>query len=552
MMGIKKRRLGDLLLDENKITKNQLQVALNNQKTEKKKLGEILVEIGAISEDEIFNILEKQLGIERVYLDSINLEEKIVSIIPENIAKKYNVIAIDADETEIIAATSDPLNIFAIEDIKIITGKEVRLLSSPKSEVERAINKVYSNIVEYSSNSKEEVDLFNSEIMDSPIVKTVNWIIENAINAKASDIHIEPLEGRVKVRFRLDGQLKEIMSLEKKDLNAIVARIKILSSLDIAKKRVPQDGRILTKVNGIDIDLRVSTLPTVNGEKIVIRVLDKSANNISRNNLGLDESDEKKLRRIISKPHGIILSTGPTGSGKSTTLYSILKELNDESRNIITIEDPVEFSIEGINQVNVNYKTGLTFSYGLRSILRQDPDVIMVGEIRDAETSKIAMRAAITGHLVLSTLHTNDAPSTIIRLIDMGIEPYLIATSIVGVISQRLIRIVCPNCSENYEATSYEKKLLNIDVNEKVIIKRKIGCNKCNKTGYKGRVGVFEIMEIDQEIREYITNGESIDNITKLAIEKGMTTIRDACISKVLDKTTTIEELIRIAYLENN
>ncbi|NEU05843.1 GspE/PulE family protein [Clostridium senegalense] len=551
-MGIKKRRLGDLLLDENKITKNQLQVALNNQKTEKKKLGEILVEIGAISEDEIFNILEKQLGIERVYLDSINLEEKIVSIIPENIAKKYNVIAIDADETEIIAATSDPLNIFAIEDIKIITGKEVRLLSSPKSEVERAINKVYSNIVEYSSNSKEEVDLFNSEIMDSPIVKTVNWIIENAINAKASDIHIEPLEGRVKVRFRLDGQLKEIMSLEKKDLNAIVARIKILSSLDIAKKRVPQDGRILTKVNGIDIDLRVSTLPTVNGEKIVIRVLDKSANNISRNNLGLDESDEKKLRRIISKPHGIILSTGPTGSGKSTTLYSILKELNDESRNIITIEDPVEFSIEGINQVNVNYKTGLTFSYGLRSILRQDPDVIMVGEIRDAETSKIAMRAAITGHLVLSTLHTNDAPSTIIRLIDMGIEPYLIATSIVGVISQRLIRIVCPNCSENYEASSYEKKLLNIDVNEKVIIKRKIGCNKCNKTGYKGRVGVFEIMEIDQEIREYITNGESIDNITKLAIEKGMTTIRDACISKVLDKTTTIEELIRIAYLENN
>ncbi|GAA0127005.1 GspE/PulE family protein [Clostridium sp. CTA-19] len=551
-MGIKKRRLGDLLLDENKITKNQLQVALNNQKTEKKKLGEILVEIGAISEDEIFNILEKQLGIERVYLDSINLEEKIVSIIPENIAKKYNVIAIDADETEIIAATSDPLNIFAIEDIKIITGKEVRLLSSPKSEVERAINKVYSNIVEYSSNSKEEVDLFNSEIMDSPIVKTVNWIIENAINAKASDIHIEPLEGRVKVRFRLDGQLKEIMSLEKKDLNAIVARIKILSSLDIAKKRVPQDGRILTKVNGVDIDLRVSTLPTVNGEKIVIRVLDKSANNISRNNLGLDKSDEKKLKRIISKPHGIILSTGPTGSGKSTTLYSILKELNDESRNIITIEDPVEFSIEGINQVNVNYKTGLTFSYGLRSILRQDPDVIMVGEIRDAETSKIAMRAAITGHLVLSTLHTNDAPSTIIRLIDMGIEPYLIATSIVGVISQRLIRIVCPNCSENYEATSYEKKLLNIDVNEKVIIKRKIGCNKCNKTGYKGRVGVFEIMEIDQEIREYITNGESIDNITKLAIKKGMTTIRDACISKVLDKTTTIEELIRIAYLENN
>ncbi len=552
MMGIKKRRLGDLLLDENKITKNQLQVALNNQKTEKKKLGEILVEIGAISEDEIFNILEKQLGIERVYLDSINLEEKIVSIIPENIAKKYNVIAIDADETEIIAATSDPLNIFAIEDIKIITGKEVRLLSSPKSEVERAINKVYSNIVEYSSNSKGDVDLFNSEIMDSPIVKTVNWIIENAINAKASDIHIEPLEGRVKVRFRLDGQLKEIMSLEKKDLNAIVARIKILSSLDIAKKRVPQDGRILTKVNGVDIDLRVSTLPTVNGEKIVIRVLDKSANNISRNNLGLDKSDEEKLKRIISKPHGIILSTGPTGSGKSTTLYSILKELNDESRNIITIEDPVEFSIEGINQVNVNYKTGLTFSYGLRSILRQDPDVIMVGEIRDAETSKIAMRAAITGHLVLSTLHTNDAPSTIIRLIDMGIEPYLIATSIVGVISQRLIRIVCPHCSESYEATSYEKKLLNIDVNEKVIIKRKIGCNKCNKTGYKGRVGVFEIMEIDQEIREYITSEKSIDNITKLAIEKGMTTIRDACRSKVLDKTTTIEELIRIAYLENN
>ncbi|MGL4731427.1 MAG: GspE/PulE family protein [Clostridium sp.] len=547
-----KKRLGDLLLDEDMITNEQLNMALDNQKKEKKKLGEILVEMGVISEDEIFNVLEKQLGIERVYLDSIKFSEEIVANIPENIAKKYNLIAIDMDENKIIAATSDPLNIFAKEDIKIITGKDVELLSSTKSEVERSINKVYSNIIRYSSSNNKKVDLFNSEVMDSPIVKTVNWIIENAVNVKASDIHIEPLENRVKVRFRLDGQLKEIMSLEKKDLNAIVARIKILASLDIAKKRVPQDGRILTKVNGVDIDLRISTLPTVNGEKIVIRVLDKSSNNIGRAKLGLDSGDEEILKRIISKPHGIILATGPTGSGKSTTLYSLLRELNDESRNIITIEDPVEFSVEGINQVNVNYKTGLTFATGLRSILRQDPDVIMIGEIRDMETSEIAMRAAITGHLVLSTLHTNDAASTIVRLIDMGIEPYLIATSVIGVISQRLVRKVCLNCANDYEPNDYEKKLLNLDINEKATIKRKIGCPKCNYTGYKGRVGVFEIMEVDSKIRDSIINKESIDKVNCIAKKNGMNTIKEACIKKVLNKETTIEELIRVAYLENN
>ena len=550
-MAIYKKRLGDLLLEQKKITQSQLNNALEHQKKEKKKIGEILVNMGVISEDEIFNVLEQQLGIERVYLDSIELSEEIVAIIPENIAKKYNLIAIGEKEFEIIAATSDPLNIFAAEDIRIFTGKDVHFVSATKGEVERAINKIYSNIVRYRVTDREEIDLFNNEIMDSPIVKTVNWIVENAINVKASDIHIEPLENRVKVRFRLDGQLKEIMSLDKSDLRAIVARIKIISGLDIAEKRIPQDGRILTKVNGIDVDLRVSTLPTVNGEKIVIRILDKNSNKISTSSLGLTDEDNEKLKRIISRPHGIILSTGPTGSGKSTTLYSILKELNKEDINIITIEDPVEFSIDGINQVNVNQKTGLTFASGLRSILRQDPDVIMIGEIRDTETAEIAMRAAITGHLVLSTLHTNDAPSTVIRLMDMGIEPYLIATSLVGIISQRLVRKICPYCGDEYEASNYEKEMLGINKNERVILRKKVGCPKCNKTGYKDRTGVFEIMEIDSKIREDISKSVSIDDIGKTAKENGMNSVREACIKLVLEKVTTIDELVRVAYLED-
>ena len=376
--------------------------------------------------------------------------------------------------------------------------------------------------------------------------------MKNAIKARASDVHIEPYEEYVRVRYRIDGELHEVLKSPKETLAALVTRIKILGNMNIAEKRVPQDGRILLNLEEGDFDLRVSILPTVYGEKVVIRVLDRQNFLKTKAQLGLSKEDLEKLDRIVKSPYGIILVTGPTGSGKSTTLYTILNELNTENTNIITVEDPVEYLIQGINQVNVNAKAGLTFASGLRSILRQDPDIIMVGEIRDGETAEIAISSAITGHLVLSTIHTNDAASAVVRLGDMGIEKYLVATSVSGIISQRLVRKVCKYCRTAFEAGNYEKDILGVEMDKPLKLYSGKGCTQCNNSGYAGRIGVYEIMEISREHRAAITQGNSIDEIKDLSIKNGMRTLRASCEDLVYRGETTIEELVKIAFLKDN
>ena len=552
-----KKRLGDILIQSGYISEEDLSRALKEQQKSGKRLGEILIEGEFITEDNLLKALEGQLGIERIHLDSIIVDRNAVKTIPEALSKKYNVLPIKFVEGELLVLTNDPLNIFAEEDVRIASGYSIKLALSSKEEIKNAISKCYSEdymqktaeeyrLLEKSENIEDELDM---DLKNAPSVKLVDSIIENAVRSKASDIHIEPFEHRVAVRYRIDGELKKQFDSPKEPLAGLITRIKIMGNMNIAERRVPQDGRILTKVDNESIDMRVSILPTVNGEKVVIRILDKSALNVDKETLGFSKSDLDKIKRIISKPHGIMLVTGPTGSGKSTTLYSLLKDLNREDTNIITVEDPVEFSIDGINQVNVNAKAGLTFASGLRSILRQDPDIVMVGEIRDGETAEIAVRAAITGHLVLSTIHTNDAISSVVRLKDMGIEPYLISSSLVGVVAQRLIRRLCPHCKEKYEASNYEKEILNIDKDESLTLYRKTGCTRCSETGYKGRVGIYEILEVNKEIKELINSDCSVEAIREIALRNDMNTLEMSARNVVLSGTSTVEELLRVTLL---
>lgn len=562
MRGKSKKRLGDILLESGKISPDQLNYVLKKQKKSGKRLGEILIEEDIVTEQDLLEVLEVQLGITRVYLDVLNINDEAVKSIQASLALKYTLIPVDFGDDTIKVVMSDPLNIFALDDVKIASGYEVEPLIAASEEIRKAIDKYYSSqyvkkaaedLSKEQKTSKEieentdDVD----DVKNAPVVRLVDSIISNAAKARASDIHIESFEKYIKIRYRIDGLLQEILQVPRENLSALVTRIKILANLNIAEKRLPQDGRIITKVDGKEYDLRVSTLPTVNGEKIVIRLLSRENSFIGKQKMGMNKDNLKILDRIIKSPYGIILVTGPTGSGKSTTLYSILADLNTSDKNIITVEDPVENMMEGINQVNVNIKAGLTFARGLRSILRQDPDVIMIGEIRDSETAEIATQAAITGHLVLSTLHTNDAPSAIARLVDMGIDAYLTATALTGIISQRLVRKICPYCKEEYMASDYEKKILNIDSDDTVKIYRGRGCSYCNNSGYVGRIGVYEIMEITRAHREFIMKNKTTDEIRDLSIQNGMKTINMSCRELVIQGTTTVDELIKIAYLKD-
>ena len=396
----------------------------------------------------------------------------------------------------------------------------------------------------------EEIDKMD-DVKNAPTVKLVDSLLKNAVEQRASDIHIEPYEKFIRVRFRIDGILKEISTLSIDVLSGIVTRIKILADLNIAERRLPQDGRIVMNINNKNIDMRVSILPLVTGEKVVIRILDRTSYKVGRERLGMSKADLAKLDEIISSPHGIILVTGPTGSGKSTTLYTVLSELNDAEKNIVTVEDPVEYSLEGINQINVNSKVGLTFANGLRSILRQDPDIVMIGEMRDSETAEIGIRAAITGHLVLSTLHTNDAPSSVIRLVDMGIEPFMVATALKGVIAQRLVRKICPHCKEAILADVTEKKLLGVSENEQVVHYKGRGCAACNHSGYSGRMGVYEIMTMDRDIKDLIVRTNNSDEVKDLAIKHGMKTLAMSAKELVLSGQTTIDEMMKIIFTDN-
>ena len=564
MLNKTRKRLGDLLLEVEMITPNQLESAIEVQKKTGEKLGSILTKLGYVTEDDIIQVLEFQLGIPHVKLEKYNIDKSAYLAIPESIAKRYGLIPIKKEKGTLTVAMSDPLNVFAIDDLNIYSGLEIQPVIASFDDISRAIDKYYSaqkamkaveefkkeqvSTIKINSDTSEEHNI--EEINNAPAVKVINSIIEQAVRSRASDIHIEPFEEYIKIRFRTDGQLCEIMRPEIDIMPAISARIMIIGGMNIAEKRLPQDGRISIEVDGKEYDLRVSILPTIFGEKIVIRIADKKAFVLSRSQLGFNDYEEKQFHKMLLNPHGIILVTGPTGSGKTTTLYSAISEINSPDINIITVEDPVECVIDGVNHVQVNTKTGMTFAAGLRSILRQDPDVIMIGEIRDRETAEIAVRAAITGHLVLSTLHTNDAPSSVLRLVDMGIEPYMVSSSIVGVIAQRLYKKICNNCKMDYSANDDEKTILGITDKELVLYKGR-GCPMCSHTGYRGRHGVYELISITKKHKELINNKCSEEEFRNYSIENGMVTLRDNLVKKVLAGDTTIDELVRIAYSNN-
>ncbi|AEE96329.1 GspE/PulE family protein [Mahella australiensis] len=552
-----KKRLGDLLLESGLITQEQLNTALDIQRRTDDRLGDILVQQGFITERQMFEVLEFQLGIPYVDLDRTFLDIGVVRMVPIQVARTHNAIPVRMDGNMLWLAMSDPLDIIAMDDIHRITDKDVVPMLADAKAIERAIEQYYGDphaeqaIEEYKREiaaTAEEVmnDMDTAEAETAPIIKLINSVIEQAVKIGASDIHIEPMEDEVRIRLRIDGRLQNYLTVPQSFHAPAIARIKIMANLNIAEKRLPQDGRININVLSRDIDLRVSTIPTVNGEKAVMRVLDKTNFLIPKDQLGFDEKHLSEFDKILRAPNGMILVTGPTGSGKSTTLYTMLNELNDPAYNIITIEDPVEYMVDGVNQIQINTKAGLTFASGLRSILRQDPDIIMVGEIRDGETAEIAVRAAITGHVVLSTLHTNDAPGTVVRLIDMGIEPYLVSSSVVAVIAQRLVRRICPQCKETYEPPISQKRMLGIPDDAEVYHGR--GCPLCNGTGYKGRQGVFEIMRLTRAHRDAITRRVTTDELRELAVVNGMSTLRDECAKLVLKGITTADEAIATAY----
>lgn len=556
----KKRRLGDLLVETGSITEEQLQKALAKQKERNKKLGEILVDEGFITEDDIAVALSDQLNIEIVDLQNINIDKSVIQLVPVNILKKYTMIPFAFSENNknvLRVAMENPLDTYAQEDISIITNYQVEPAVATTRSIMLAIDKYFGQaemkdaLNQYAKEKKLEVEVDEheeAEINSSPIVKLVKEMIDLAVRQRASDIHVEPMEDYIRVRYRIDGVLQKKATYNVSVLPAIIARIKIIGGMDISEKRKPQDGRITQVVDHVEYDIRVSILPTVFGEKVVMRLTAKMALTREKSQLGLKPYELEQFDYIIKNPHGILLVTGPTGSGKSTTLYTALSELNTNDVNIITVEDPVEANIDGINQVQVNPKADLTFASALRSILRQDPDIIMIGEIRDTETAAIAVQASITGHLVVSTLHTNSAASSITRLEDMGIESYLIADSVIGVIAQRLVRRLCPLCKKPRPATEQEKEFMGVDVSEEVTIYDPCGCSKCENTGYKGRIGVYEIMKMTPTLKKIISRRDGADVLKEKAIEEGMRTLRMSGSGYVLDGTTSFAEVVRISF----
>ena len=562
-VGRKKIRIGDVLVAAGAITEEQLQEGLAKQKETGRKLGNALVDLGLISNDMLITVLTTQLGIDYIELKGAKIEEKVIHMVPENMVTKYQAIPIeiDPDNPNILkVAMADPMDIMAMDDIGLVTNLQVEPMLASEEGIKNAIDKYYGSAqaMEAAEAYRQEQQNVlgggdeeegNEEIDNSPIVLLVKQIIEGGVRQRASDIHIEALENSVRVRYRIDGALKQVMSYDLSILAGITARIKIIGGMDIAEKRKPQDGRITIMVDRREFDVRVSILPTVFGEKTVMRLTSKDGLTKPKSALGFDAEQEKVFDNILSNPHGIILVTGPTGSGKSTTLYTSLSELNTEDVNIITVEDPVEANINGINQVQVNNKADMTFAAALRSILRQDPDIIMIGEIRDGETAGIAVQAAITGHLVVSTLHTNSAASTITRLIDMGIESYIAGDAVVGVIAQRLVRRLCTTCKQPRLVEDDERVQLGVPADEEdVIIYEPQGCPLCNDTGYSGRIGVYEMMPVSRELQAVIASGATADVIEKQALKEGMLTLKMGAAKHVLDGITSIAEMNKIVH----
>ncbi|MBR0409670.1 MAG: Flp pilus assembly complex ATPase component TadA [Eubacterium sp.] len=564
----KPHRLGDILIAAGMLTQEELEEGLKMQKGSGKRLGTVLQEQGFITESDLIEALQMQLGIEFIDLSKINIPTELAQVVPKNIAKQHQVVPVRIFRDELYLAMSDPLNFYAIEEVRQAVRRKVVPMVATSNAVERAIQILYGN--EGAAKAIEEMKReaaisrddsgpdvsFTSNVIgeesenQAPAIRLVNAIIERAVAERSSDIHIEPREEELSVRMRIDGLLRDILTVPQNLQAAVISRIKVMSNMDITERRIPQDGRFNVRLRDKDIDLRVSTLPTVYGEKIVARLLDKSGMRLNRSSIGLIGDDINKYERLIKIKSGVILIVGPTGSGKSTTMYSMIHDLNNREVNLITLEDPVEYNIDGVNQVQINEKTGMTFARGLRAILRQDPDIICIGEIRDGETAEIAMRSAITGHVVLSTIHTSDAVGTIERLVDMGVEPYLVGSALKGVFSQRLVRKICPNCRQAYEPDEEEQDSLGLEYEPGRIFYKGKGCPECFDTGYRGRTGVFEILPLDIKVRRMIAGRMGREAIEEKLTDpsSGFTSLKENAIQLVKDGVTTSDEILRVIY----
>jgi type IV pilus assembly protein PilB len=559
-------RLGELLVKENLLSAEQLRKAREEAVNQGGRLGSQITKLGFLEEQELTDFVAKQYGVPSINLDDFEIDPEVMALVPEDVAVKHNVIPVNRAGSTLILATADPSNIFALDDIKFLTGYNIQPVVASEESLKRAVDRFYdqgsaldevmagfddSDIDVLRDDDDVDADSLKAGAEDAPVVKLVNLILTDAIKKVASDIHIEPYEKSFRVRFRIDGVLYEMMHPPHKLKNAITSRLKIMSELDIAERRLPQDGRIKLKLGrGREMDFRVSVLPTLFGEKVVLRLLDKSNLQLDMTKLGFEQPQLDVFQDCIHRPYGMVLVTGPTGSGKTTTLYSALSELNKISENISTAEDPVEFNLAGINQVQMHEDIGLNFAAALRSFLRQDPDIIMVGEVRDFETAEIAVKAALTGHMVLSTLHTNDAPSTVNRLLNMGIEPFLVASSVNCIVAQRLARKVCEECKEPHREVTTEE-LVSVGLSEEQARSatpvKGAGCSTCSDTGFKGRIAIYEVMELTEELKEFVLNGASAVELKREAIRGGMLTLRKSALNKLLEGTTTLSEVYRVS-----
>jgi|YNPNPStandDraft_1061719.scaffolds.fasta_scaffold00545_18 type IV pilus assembly protein PilB len=556
-------RLGERLVEAGLITKAQLEEALREQKRSGGLLGSNLIRLGYIREEDLLQFLSQQFGFPSIDVSQVEIPPEILKLIPVDVVQKHKVLPVSRAGSTLVVAMADPTNYMVIDDLKFLTGYNIDVVVAEEGALKKALDRFYdqsASLAEVMSNledlelevvgGEEELNLEELEkaTSEAPVVKLVNLVLTEAIKREASDIHIEPYERKFRVRYRIDGVLYEIMSPPLKLKNAIISRIKIMASLDIAERRLPQDGRIKLKALGKEMDFRVSVLPTLFGEKIVLRLLDKSALQLDMTKLGFEEQALAHFREAIYRPYGMVLVTGPTGSGKTTTLYSALSELNRTSHNISTAEDPVEYNLPGINQVQIHEEIGLNFASALRAFLRQDPDIIMVGEIRDFETAEIAIKAALTGHLVLSTLHTNDAPSTIHRLLNMGVEPFLVSSSVNLILAQRLVRKICPDCrqEEDLPVQALVELGMSREDARNTVLYRGRGCDRCSGTGYKGRIALYEVMPVRDEMREAILEGASVSELKRIGRKAGMKTLRESGLQKIREGVTTVEEVARV------
>ncbi len=561
-----RKSLGESLVDEGVVTQDQLKQAQEEEKRTGLRLRKALVKLGFIAEEDLVSFLSEKLNVPRIELSNYLIDPKVIELVPEDLARKYELIPVLKIGNRLTCAMVDPWNVFALDEVRSRTGLIIEPSVATEAEIKKSINEIYGakqgtideliksidegKIAEATSGKEVNVKKLQGIVEEPTVIKLVNLLIMQAVKEGASDIHIEPEENTLRIRFRVDGVLHEISAPPKHLQSAIISRIKIMASLDIAERRIPQDGRFTINTGGKQVDVRVSVVPTIYGENVVLRLLNAASALLSLEQLGFSENILEKYNKLIYRPHGIILVTGPTGSGKTTTLYASLDKINSPEKNIITIEDPVEYKLAGIRQIQVDTKVDLTFANGLRSILRQDPDIVMVGEIRDLETAEIAIQAALTGHLVFSTLHTNDAPGAITRLIDMGVEPFLVSSSVIAVLAQRLVRKICPKCKEKYEPTKTELKDVGLASADKYEFYKGKGCRECMNTGYRGRISIYEMMLPDEKIRDAIIAKAAAGEIKKYAVEAGMNTLMQDGLVKVAAGVTTLEEVLRVTQEE--